>query len=952
MCRVLSIDVETFSDVDLIKCGVYAYTDSPAFEILLFAYCFDDGEIGIIDLAQGEELPAEVEAAVFDDSVMKTAFNANFERICLSKHFGRQISPKSWCCSAVQVAMLALPRSLEDVGKVLGLENQKMKEGKDLIRYFCLPCKPTKANGGRTRNLPCHTPEKWEVFKKYCIRDVEVEQAVRFKLRNYPISDNEMELYCLDQEINDRGVLVDREMVEKSVSCDLLYKNVVTKRAYELTGLENPNSVAQIKDWLDDKGLEVESLSKKAVGELIADSDGEVQEMLKLRLLMAKTSVKKYEAIRRSVCSDGRVHGLLRFYGANRTGRWCLTGDHEVLTVDGWKRLDEWDGGVIACWQPNGEIVSFQKSEKVQFDYDGAMYAYDDKRISQVSTPDHKMYVKRRYGGIWQVDTVENMCRYRPSIPFTGNRRNIAGMEHDRLKVLIMVQADACYKADGSIQFHFKKKQKIERCKHLLRRAGVQFVLRDCPKSETKVIWIYSRDVPLWLRIFRDKTFGSWLFDESADVFFEELPYWDGSNVGPNSIQYTTCNKQNADMVQAFAHISGRSALIRTRKRSTEHPNWQDAYVVDIWLTPGNCHVIREKPKIINYSGKVYCAVTSTGYFLVRRNGRVWITGNSGKLVQIQNLPQNHLPDLELARSLIQQGRFEDVELLYDSIPNVLSELIRTAFIPKPRCRFIVADFSAIEARVMGWLSGETWVMDVFNGDGKLYEMTAARMFGIPLEKIHKGSPERAKGKVASLACQYGGAAGALISMGALDMGLTEEELPPLVSAWRKANPHMTQFWWDVDAAAIKAVTERIKTRVGKISFEYQSGILFITLPSGRKLSYVKPRMAVNKFDRNGLTYEGIGENKKWMRIETYGPKLVENIVQGTARDLLAEAMIRVDKMNYSIVMHCHDEIIAEVPDSMGSVDEMCRVMAEQPEWAEGLPLRADGYECDFYKKD
>ena len=645
MERVLSADIETFSDVDLIKCGVYAYADSPAFEILLFAYSFDGGETQIIDLAQGEKLPAEVEEAIFDVSVTKTAYNANFERTCLSKYFGRYIPPESWHCSAVQAAMLALPRSLEDVGRVLGLDEQKMKEGKELIRYFCVPCKPTKANGGRTRNLPCHALEKWELFKTYCKRDVDVEKSIRRKLHNFPIPESEMELYRLDQRINDRGVLVDMGLVEQAIACERLHKEVVTKRAYELTGLENPNSVAQLKGWLGDMGMEAESLSKKAVAEMIAETDGEVEELLRLRLLMAKTSVKKYEAMERSVCSDGRIHGMLMFYGANRSGRW------------------------------------------------------------------------------------------------------------------------------------------------------------------------------------------------------------------------------------------------------------------------------------------------------------------SGKNVQIQNLPKNDIPDLELARDLVKQGRFEDIELLYDSTPNVLSELIRTAFIPKLGCRFVVADFSAIEARVMGWLSGEEWVLDVFRGDGKLYEMTASRMFGIPMAEIGKGSPERAKGKVASLSCQYGGSTNGLISMGALDMGLTEEELPPLVAAWRKANPHMVQFWWDVDAAAIKAVTEKQKTKVGKIIFEYMSGILFITLPSGRKLSYVKPRMAVNRFGRDGLTYEGIAENKKWSRIETYGPKLVENIVQGTARDLLAEAMLRVEKKGYPIVMHCHDEIIAEVPEGSGSVDEMCEIMAVQPKWAEGLPLRADGYSCSFYQK-
>ena len=645
MGRILAADIECFSDVDLVKCGVYAYADSPAFEILLFAYSFDGGETQIIDLAQGEKLPAEVEEAIFDVSVTKTAYNANFERTCLSKHFGRYIPPESWHCSAVQAAMLALPRSLEDVGRVLGLDEQKMKEGKELIRYFCVPCKPTKANGGRTRNLPCHAPEKWELFKTYCKRDVDVEKSIRRKLHNFPIPESEMELYRLDQRINDRGVLVDMGLVEQAIACERLHKEIVTKRAYELTGLENPNSVAQLKGWLGGKGMEAESLSKKAVAEMIAETDGEVEELLKLRLLMAKTSVKKYEAMERSVCSDGRVHGMLMFCGANRTSRW------------------------------------------------------------------------------------------------------------------------------------------------------------------------------------------------------------------------------------------------------------------------------------------------------------------SGKIVQIQNLPKNYIPDLELARDLVKQGRFEDIELLYDSTPNVLSELIRTAFIPKPGCRFVVADFSAIEARVLAWLSGEQWRLDVFTSHGKIYEASASSMFHVPMEEITKGSPLRQKGKLAELGLGFGGAAGALISMGALDMGLTEDELPPLVAAWRKANPHITQFWWDVDAAAVKAVTEKQKTKVGKIIFEYKSGILFITLPSGRKLSYVKPRMAVNKFGRDGLTYEGISENKKWSRIETYGPKLVENIVQGTARDLLAEAMLRVEKKGYPIVMHCHDEIIAEVPEGIGSVDEMCEIMAVQPAWAEGLPLRADGYQCSFYQK-
>jgi len=644
--RTLAVDIETYSDVDLIKCGVYAYVDSPVFEVLLFAYSFDEEETTVIDLARGEVLPDVVKQALLDNEIIKTAFNANFERICLSKYMNKKLSAKAWVCTAVQASMLAMPLSLDGVGRVLELSEQKMKEGKELIRYFCIPCKATKTNGGRERNLPHHAPEKWEQFKTYCIRDVDVEKQIREKLHNFPISESELIYYQLDQEINDRGVLVDKEMVEQAIACDLLHKEVVTNRAYAVTGLENPNSVAQLKGWFAKQGVEIDSLAKDVVADLIKDTDGEVLEALKLRLLMAKTSVKKYEAIMRSVCSDGRVHGLPQFYGANRTGRW------------------------------------------------------------------------------------------------------------------------------------------------------------------------------------------------------------------------------------------------------------------------------------------------------------------SGRVVQVQNLPKNHIEDLELARSLVRTGRFEDIELLYETTPGVLSELIRTAFIPKEGHSFLVADFSAIEARVLAWLSGEQWRVDVFSTHGKIYEASASAMFHVPIEEIGKGSPLRQKGKIAELALGYGGAVGALSQMGALTMGLQEAELPGLVSTWRKANPHITGFWWAVDKAAVSAVKDHKKTKVGLIAFEYTSGILFITLPSGRRLSYIKPRLAVNKYGKDALTYEGIGENKKWERLDTYGPKLVENIVQATSRDILAEAMIRLRNARYDIVMHCHDEAVCETDYGTGSLDEVCKIMEVSPEWATDLPLRVDGYECDYYKKE
>nr|DAZ38042.1 MAG TPA: DNA polymerase I [Caudoviricetes sp.] len=645
MAQLMAIDIETYSDISLPDCGVHRYVASEQFEILLFAYSIDEGEIRVIDLASGERMPEEVMDLLMDDSVIKTAFNAAFERTCINRYFGISLSPEVWRCTAVQSAILALPLSLEGVGEALSLDKKKMSEGKELIRFFCMPCKATKANGGRTRNLPSDAPEKWEQFKTYCKRDVDVEMQIRRKLKNYPIPDREQVLYCMDQRINDRGIRVDTQMVSQAIACDLLYKEAAAKRAYELSGLENPNSVSQLKGWLLDKGIEVDSLAKDTVTELVGKTEGEVSELLKLRLAMSKTSVKKYEAIERAVC-DGRVHGLLQFYGANRTGRWA------------------------------------------------------------------------------------------------------------------------------------------------------------------------------------------------------------------------------------------------------------------------------------------------------------------GRLVQIHNLPQNHMEDLELARSLVKEGRFDLVELLYSSTPEVLSELIRTAFVAKSGCRFIISDFSAIEARVLAWMSGEAWRLRVFSTHGKIYEASASAMFGVPIEEIGKTSPLRQKGKIAELALGYGGSVGALVSMGATKMGLSEEELPDLVSQWRLANPHITEFWWKVDAAAFKAVKERCTVQMDRLLFEYRGGILFIHLPSGRKLSYVKPRLELNRFGREGITYEGVGESKKWTRIETYGPKMVENIVQAVSRDILAEAMLRLEKAGFDIVMHVHDEVVLEVPEGVSSVEEVNELMAVNPSWTMGLPLKAAGFESAFYKKD
>lgn len=645
--KTLSIDIETYSDQPLPKTGVYRYVESPAFEILLFSYSIDGGAVHAVDLACGEKIPAEVIAALTDDSVLKWAFNATFERICLSRHLGyptgEYLEPDSWRCSMVWAATMGLPLSLEGVGAVLGLEKQKLTEGKDLIKYFCQPCAPTKTNGQRTRNLPAHAPEKWLAFKKYNIRDVETEMSIQARLVKYPVPDSIWEEYHIDQEINDRGVALDMELVKQAIALDTRTRAELTQAMKDLTALENPNSVQQMKLWLADNGLETDTLGKKAVTEMLKTATPEMRRVLTLRQQLAKSSVKKYQAMETAVCSDGRARGMFQFYGASRTGRWA------------------------------------------------------------------------------------------------------------------------------------------------------------------------------------------------------------------------------------------------------------------------------------------------------------------GRIIQMQNLPQNHLSNLADARGLVRDGDFDAVDLFFDDIPDTLSQLIRTAFVPREGAKLIVADFSAIEARVIAWLAGEDWRQKVF-ADGKdIYCASASQMFGVPVEKHGVNSHLRQKGKIAELALGYGGSVGALKAMGALEMGLQEEELQPLVQAWRDANPRIVQFWWAVDEAVKNAVIFKERTCTHGIFFECRSGMLFITLPSGRKLAYVKPKIGINKFGGDCVTYEGTGSTKKWERLDSYGPKFVENIVQAIARDILCYAMKTLRCC--SIVMHIHDEVVIEADPRM-SMEAVCDQMGRTPPWAKGLQLRADGYETDFYKKD
>ncbi len=658
--KTISIDIETYSSVDLVKCGVYKYAESPDFTILLFGYSINEGEVCVVDVASGEEIPEEILAALTDDSIEKWAYNAQFERVCLSNWLKRHhpeyfcsysipedtvgdyISPYSWKCSRVWGAYMGLPLSLKGVGAVLKLDEQKMDEGAALIRYFCKPCRPTKANGGRARNLPRHAPDKWAIFKEYNKRDVEVELAIKARLAKFPVPDFVWDEYHLDQEINDRGILVDMTLVKEAIAIDTKTKEALLSRMKEITGLDNPNSVAQIKSWLAKRGIETESLDKKAVIELLPGADADVADALSCRQQLAKSSVSKYAAMQNAVCADGRARGMFAFYGANRTGRWA------------------------------------------------------------------------------------------------------------------------------------------------------------------------------------------------------------------------------------------------------------------------------------------------------------------GRIIQLQNLPQNHMDDLPEARNLVRDGNYTALEMLYDNIPNVLSELIRTAFIPKPGFKYIVADFSAIEARVLSFLAGETWRLQVFKEGKDIYCASASQMFGVPVEKHGINGHLRQKGKIAELALGYGGSVGALKAMGALEMGLTEDELQPLVNAWREANPNITRFWWDVDADVKKAVKERTSVDSHGFRFQWQSGILFIGLPSGRRLSYVKPRIGENQFGSESVTYEGMNLGK-WTRIESYGPKFTENIVQAVSRDILAYAMKTL--RHCFIVGSVHDELIIECSQRV-SLQVVCEQMGRAPQWIHGLELRADGYKCDCYKKE
>ena len=955
--KTLSIDVETFSKTSLPDCGVYKYCSDPSFAILIFGYSVDGAEVQVVDLACGEEIPPDVFEAIWDPAVEKHAWNANFERTTIGKFFGKYCPPEQWFDPMVLASSCGLPMTLEAAGAALGLseDQAKMRVGKQLIREFSIPCKPTKKNGMRDRNLPEHDPENWELYKSYNKRDVEAEMEICNRLLRWRPDRSEHKLWCLDQRINDLGIGVDIQLAENAIRIGDDYKARLIEEAQEISGLVNPGSTAQVKMWLQEQeGLTVPSLNKKVIADVISKlSDDKSRRFMALRSEFSKSSTKKYEAMARAVCEDQHVHGTFQFYGAGRTGRWCLTGDHEVLTPSGWVRLDEWLGGSIAVWNTNKQI-SFQRSDALSFSYTGEMLVIDSVRCAQVSTPDHGMPFYTKTGSVIKQELQAKFGK-RFSMPFTGRRDIAHSMDNIELRVLIMIQADGHYCENGDLRLKFKRTRKIERCRYLLRRAGIPYVELNGSADGSVTFSIRRIDQPLYVRQFRNKTFGWWLLDEDPAVILDEIERWDGTSTGPNSIQYTTVSRQNSDIIQAVAQLAGCCST--QIEKSRDHDGWSTAYVLNIWLTPGAATEVRPKDQCVveEYNGKVYCAATPTGFFLVRRKGRVWVTGNSGRLVQLQNLARNELPDLDSARWLVKENDEETFNALYPDVASTLSQLIRTAFIPEVGHRFIVSDYSAIEARVIAWIANEEWRLKTFEEGGDIYCASASQMFKVPVVKHGINGELRQKGKIAELACGYGGGVGALKAFGA-DKVMSEEDMVKTIDSWRAASPHICALWGALEKAAIRCVVrkEPAISSVGNTLFEYDNSVLWMTLPSGRRIAYWG---AAYVDDERGfgksLSYMGVNQTtRKWERIYTWGGKLTENLVQATARDCLKESMLALGAEGFDVRAHVHDEVIITEPIDGRSVEDVCSIMSRPLRWAPGLPLRADGYETPYYKKD
>ncbi len=993
---ILWLDLETYSDID-IKNGAYKYAEGA--EIILFSYAIDDAPARVVDVAHGEAYPPAVVDAFSDPDCTLIAHNAQFDRTVLKKFVPAVANPRRWKDSMIKAYSLSLPGSLAALCEYCGLpvDKAKDKEGGLLVRKFCIPQK-------FGRYLPPANDPDWQKFINYARLDVEAMREVWRRLPNWNDTQAFWDEWHIDQDINDRGMKIDLELASCAIEASAEVAEKSNAAVQRITGGKAKTAGQRdvLMQFLASLGYDVDDMRKSTLEYALEDPalPDEACELILARLQAAKASVKKYEALTRCTNADGRLRGCLLFCGAQKTGRWCLTGDHEVLTLDGWVRLDEWGGGEIACWNPHTEAISFKRAGRVDFAYTGKMYESASKHCMQICTPDHRMpYLTKK--GFWDCDIMENLSVRRFEMPYTGIRAEAQGVDSLALRILIMTQADGHYTRDGILRYHFKKTRKIERCKRLLRRAGIIHCVRENADGSTS-IEIRARHMPLWLRMFESKTFGGWILNESPDVVFDELLHWDAYRCGPNSIQYSSTNRQNADMLQALAHLSGRAATLIDRKARKE--NWNTCYTLNIWLTPSGRHEMRrEYTREIEFSGRVYCTITPTGFFMVRRNGVVWITGNSGRLFQPQNLPRGTLtPDqVETAIEAIKTGT---AHMLYDDVNSVVSSCLRGAIIAPAGAKLVVADLSNIEGRVLAWLAGESWKLDAFRAFDRgvgvdLYKATYARTFGVKPADVTK--KQRQIGKVLELAMGYMGGVGSFLAfataygvdlkeladhtLDALDRntlmlahdqwdffrsknmtnGLDEttwSALNAIKIAWRDAHPAITRFWRETEQhvmAAFGVPYARPSKDFYPCTFRSTDFGLACYLPSGRVMAYPRAELPADESERCLFKYYApLKVRKGFAMSRTHAGKIVENITQAVARDVLAANLARVEAAGYQIVLSVHDELITETLD----VDEICNLgysaeglaelMATPPKWAKDLPLAAAGFESYRYKKD
>lgn len=988
---ILWLDLETYSDIP-ISCGAYKYAEDA--EIILFSYAINDAPARVVDVAHGEKYPRDVEDALHNPECVLIAHNAQFDRTVLKKFFPVVANPRRWRDSMIKAYSLSLPGSLAALCEYCGLpvDKAKDKEGGMLVRKFCIP-------GKFGRVLPPVSDPDWLKFVNYARLDVEAMREVWKRLPGWNDTPDFWAEWHIDQDINDRGMQIDLELATCAIEASAEVSEQSNATVQRITGgrAKTAGQRGVLMQFLGGLGYDVQDMRKTTLEAALEDPllPDEARELIMARLYAAKASVKKYDALIKSTNTDGRLRGCLLFCGAQKTGRWCLTGDHEVLTPGGWVRLDEWRGGEIACWNQQNEVVSFQRAGRVDFEYKGKMFATESKRCTQICTPDHKMpYLNKT--GFWDSDSMESLAPRRFEMPYTGFRSVSPSTDSTELRVLIMTQADGHYTPDGAVRYHFRKARKIERCKALLRRAGIVFCVYENSDGST-YIEIKTRHVPLWLRMFEDKTFGGWILDESPDVVFDELLHWDAYRCGPNSMQYSSTNKQNVDMLQALAHLSGRAATLLNRKARKE--NWNACYALNIWLTPGGRHQVRrEYTREIEFSGRVYCATTTTGFFMVRRNGVVWITGNSGRLFQPQNLPRGTLTpeQVDTAIGAIKTGI---APALYDDVNAVVSSCLRGAIVAPPGKKLVVADLSNIEGRVLAWLAGEHWKIAAFRaydrGDGvDFYKATYARTFGVKPEEVTK--KQRQIGKVLELAMGYMGGVGSFMAFAtvygvdlqelaahtyeALDPGTIETArgqldffqrkgmtngldertwtaLNAIKLAWRGAHPAITAFWRETELRIQSAFGEPYAhpdKALYPVTFANTKFGLAARLPSGRVMAYPRAEVPADEGERCLFRYYApLRVRKGFAMTKTHAGKIVENITQAVARDVLAANLARVEAAGYKIVLSVHDELITETPDTPDyTAEKLAAMMATPPAWARGLPLAAAGFEAYRYKKD